>query len=180
MVTGIIYKIECNVTGEVYYGSTQQSLNLRMSGHKSGCKAWKLENAGHSTSYDIIDRGNYSYSLIEKVDCEDIKQLHTRERYYIENNDCVNHVIPTRTIKEYRDDIREAQTERCRIYKQTHQEEMKKYREQHKEQRKAYSEANADKIKGQTKLYRELHKEHLNELRRQRRAKQRELGLPVY
>ena len=180
MVTGIIYKITCCITGEVYYGSTQQSLNKRMTGHKSGCKAWKREKTGHSTSYDIIDRGNYSYSLIETVECEDRNQLHTRERFYIENNECVNRVIPTRTIKEYRDDIREAQTERCRIYKQTHQEEMRKYREQHKEQIKKYLEANKDKIKVQTKLYNQANKEHLNELRIQRRAKQRELGLPVY
>ena len=180
MVTGIIYKIECNETGEVYYGSTQQSLNVRINGHKSGCKAWKLEQAGHSKSYDIIDRGNYSYSLVEKVECENKRQLEARERYHIENNDCVNHVIPTRTIEEYNNDNREANKERCRIYKQTHQEEMKKYRDTHKEEIKEYLEETKDKRKEQTKLYRQLNKEHLNEMRRQRRAKQRELGLPVY
>jgi hypothetical protein len=177
---GIIYKIVCNETGECYYGSTQQSLNERMTCHKSGCKAWKLGNTGHSTSYDIIDRGNYSYVLIETVECENKHQLHERERCYIENNECINHVIPTRTIEEYNNDNREAQKERCRMYKQTHQEEMKKYREQRKDKTNEWREANKDKIKEQTKLYRELHKEHLNELRRQRRAKQRELGLPVY
>ncbi len=177
---GIIYKIVCNETGEVYYGSTTQSLNIRMNGHKSGCKAWKLGNTGHSTSYDIIDRGNYSYTLIETVECENKHQLYERERFYIENNECVNHVIPTRTVKEYNNDNREAQKERCRIYKQTHQEEMKKYREQHKDKTNEWLEANKDKRKEQAKLYRQANKEHLNELRRQRRARQRELGLPVY
>jgi len=116
---GIIYKIVCNETGEVYYGSTTQSLNNRMICHKSGCKAWKLGNAGHSTSYNIIDRGNYAYVLIEAVECENKHQLHERERFYIQNNECINHVIPTRTDKEYYEANKENLKERCKIYKQT-------------------------------------------------------------
>jgi len=42
-------------------------------------------------------------TLVEKYRCETKDELHARERYYIENNKCVNKVIPTRTTKEYND-----------------------------------------------------------------------------
>jgi hypothetical protein len=110
------------------------------------------------TSFQIMERGNYSYSLIETVECETKRQLEARERFYIESNECVNKMIPCRT----------------------RQESKKAYRETHKEEMNEWREANKEKIKEQTKLYRQANKEHLNELRRQRRARQRELGLPVY
>ena len=68
MVTGIIYKITCNETNMVYYGSSKHSLKQRISGHKSGCKAWKEGKTKFTTSYSIIERGNYSYSLIETLE----------------------------------------------------------------------------------------------------------------
>ena len=154
MVTGIIYKIECNETGEVYYGSTTKTLNKRITEHKSSCKGWKLGKYNFITSFNIIDRGNYSYSLIETVECEDRKQLEARERYYIENNECVNRNVPTRTQKEYND-----------LKKDNKKEYDKKYR-QH----------NADKKKANDKAYSELHKEQKREYDRIRRAKQKELN----
>jgi hypothetical protein len=101
MVNGIIYKIVCNETNEVYYGSTQHSLNMRMRGHKSGYNSWKQGNNPFTTSFQIIERGNYSYSLIETVECEDRHQLEAVERKYIENNECINKCIPCRSQEEY-------------------------------------------------------------------------------
>jgi hypothetical protein len=142
---GIIYKIECNETGEVYYGSTTQSLNRRMIGHKSCCKQWKEGKCNFTTSFQIIDRGNYSYNLIEIVECEDKYQLETRERFYIENNECINKYIPCRTGKEYSEANKEVINEKA----------------------KEWYTANKDK----KKAYREANKDHNNELQRQRRAK---------
>ena len=98
---GIIYKIECCITGEVYYGSTTKTLNQRMIQHKSKWKAWTAGKTRYITSFNIIERGHYSYSLIENVECDDKHQLHTRERFYIENNECINKMIPNRSDKEY-------------------------------------------------------------------------------
>jgi hypothetical protein len=42
--------------------------------------------------------------LVEKFPCESKDELHARERYYIENNECVNKYIPNRTNAEYRQD----------------------------------------------------------------------------
>ena len=113
---GIIYKIECCITGEVYYGSTQQSLNLRMIGHKSDYKRWKQGTFPYMTSFQIIERCNYSYSLIETIDCEDKKQLEIRERFFIENNKCINKNIPGRTTKEYYESNKEARLDYQKQY----------------------------------------------------------------
>jgi hypothetical protein len=146
---GIIYKITCNETGEVYFGSTTLSLNSRISMHKTNCKRWKEGKYGFTTSFNIIDRGNYSYRLIETVECEDKKQLEARERYYIENNECINKFIPCRTQKEYDD----ANKDKKKEHREANKEHYNKYM---KEYMKAYYKAN---------------KEHYNELRRERRAK---------
>jgi hypothetical protein len=161
---GIIYKITCNETGDVYYGSTTQSLNKRLSLHKSGYKRWKEGKSKLVTSYNIIDRGNYSYSLIETVECEDKRQLEQRERYYIENNECINKVVVGRTSKEYHKEWYENNKE---TMKECNKEYYKTNKEAIIEQQKAYYEANKDK----RRKYVEANKEHYNELRRQRRAK---------
>ncbi len=172
---GIIYKITCNETGEVYYGSTQKSLNKRMSNHKTNCKRWKEGKCGLTTSYNIIDRGNYSYSLIETVECEDKRQLEARERFYIENNECINKVVIGRTQKEYREANKETILEYQKEYYEANKDKRKAYLEANKEAileyqkeyNKEYREANKDK----KKAYREANKDHINELQRQRYAK---------
>jgi ribosomal protein S27AE len=91
-VNGKIYKIVCNETNEVYYGSTILSLKDRIIKHKCSLKC---------ESRQIINRNNYYYELIEDYSCNNRKELETRERWYIENNKCINKIIPTRTLKEY-------------------------------------------------------------------------------
>lgn len=129
---GIIYKITCNETGEVYYGSTTNSLNNRISGHKSHLKRWKEGRYNFTTSFQIIDRGNYSYSLIETVECEDRGQLEARERFYIENNECINRNIVGRTMKEYCEANKERRNKYQKAYykanKEYYNEWMRKYR----------------------------------------------------
>jgi hypothetical protein len=128
---GIIYKLTCNETGEVYYGSTTLSLNKRMTDHKSKCKQWKEGKFHYVTSFQIIDRGNYSYSLIETVECEDRKQLEAKERFYIENNECINKIVVGRTLKE-------SQKEYYESNKEAILEQQKEYREANKDKKKAY------------------------------------------
>lgn len=93
-----IYKLECNITHEVYYGSTTESLSNRLLKHKSkrDCSA-----------IDIIDRGNFNMKVIEEYPCSTKRELETRERWWIENNVCINKNIPTRTKAEHRQDNRE-------------------------------------------------------------------------
>ena len=64
-----------------------------------------LENKfNYITSFKIFENGDYDIILVEKYPCKDRMELYQRERYYIENNECVNKIIPTRTEKEWRED----------------------------------------------------------------------------
>jgi hypothetical protein len=73
---GLIYKIVCNKTGKKYIGSTTQSLAKRKALHKMNCNS--------SSSKEIIDTGDWSIEVIEKITFDNKKDLLNRERHYIE------------------------------------------------------------------------------------------------
>jgi hypothetical protein len=50
----------------------------------------------------VLEGKNYVIILVELFPCDSKMKLHQRERYYIENNECVNKNIPTRTYTEWR------------------------------------------------------------------------------
>ena len=145
-----IYKIVCNLTAETYYGSTCQPLAKRVGQHRSDFNRWKNGKRAYTKSFDIIERGDYDYSLVEECSCDNKEQLHARERYYIENNECVNMCIPGRTPKEYREDNKEKIAEHKKEYYEDNKEKKKEYREQNKEHiteyMKEYYEDNKEKI----------------------------------
>ena len=132
---GKIYKIVCNETNEVYYGSTIESLTDRIRKH----------NDKSCRSRQIISRNNYYYKLIEDYSCNNKYELNTRERWYIENNNCINKQIPTRTKKEYRQDNKEKLSGKHRDWRELNKEYFKNYH----------------------KIYREKNKEVLNEKKKE-------------
>ena len=75
---GKIYRIICEETGRQYIGSTCSTLTKRLSNHKQskGCSC-----------KDFI---NPKIILIEDYPCERKDQLLMRERYWMENLECVN------------------------------------------------------------------------------------------
>ena len=91
-----IYKIQCNETGETYYGSTVQALSKRKSVHKDRAKHPSLG----LTSTPIINRGNWNMCLVESYPCKSKEELFARERHYIETCPCVNKIINNRDIAE--------------------------------------------------------------------------------
>jgi len=140
---GKIYKIECNITNDVYYGSTLNPLYKRISQHKSRRSC---------TAIEIIDRGNYNCKIIEEYPCNSRIELETRERWWIENNVCINKKIPTRTQQEYRNDNIEHIKE---IDKQYH-ENNKEYRN---EKSREYYENNKEQLAQKKKEYNQENKE---------------------
>jgi hypothetical protein len=98
---GKIYKIIDNTNNNVYIGSTVQSLATRISQHRYDYFAFLETGTKMMTSFQILKNGNYDIVLIEKFPCENKEELHARERFHIENHNCVNKVIPTRTKREY-------------------------------------------------------------------------------
>ena len=104
---GKIYKIVDNTNGNVYIGSTCQTLKNRLSHHKSNYKAYLKGLYSNITSFDIIKNDNYKIELLENCNTKTKQELFEREKYYIQNNSCVNKIIPSgtqkKTQKEYRD-----------------------------------------------------------------------------
>ena len=136
-----IYKIVCDETNLTYYGSTVQPLYKRLYGHKTPNNTCKTK--------DMINPKIY---LVEDFVCERKEQLHQRERYYIENNECINTCFPLRTMKEYRE---------------YHKEKIKKYYQDNKEKIKKYSQDNKEKISEYKKKYRQDNKEIICEKNKQ-------------
>jgi len=135
---GKIYKIVCNITGLIYIGSTcEPTLARRLSKHKSNYSDY-LKNKGHFiTSFKILENNNFEIILIENVVCENKDELHKRERYNIENNECVNITIPGRTNEEYYNDNKQVLNIKCQIYKEKNKDNLK-------EKCKSYREKNRD------------------------------------
>jgi len=151
---GKIYKIVCNTTGLIYYGSTiEPTLARRLATHKGIYNSWKKgARKNIITSFKILENNNYEIVLVELYPCNSKDELHKRERFYIENNECVNKNIPKRTACEYKENN-----------KQKIKEYFKKYIEEHKEEIKEYS-----------KKYREEHRQELNARKRESRKAKKE------
>ena len=129
---GKIYKIVSNHTDKKYIGSTTQSLSVRLASHKRDFKQDR-----NCSSRKLFELGNVEIILIEKCPCEDRMELHKRERFHIENNDCVNKHIPSRTSKEYYQQNKEIIKKRNNNYYHNNHEicsdRGKNYRENNKE-----------------------------------------------
>tara|TARA_R100001015_G_C4631858_1_gene194743 strand:+ start:1757 stop:2500 length:744 start_codon:yes stop_codon:yes gene_type:complete len=85
-----IYKLTDNTNNQVYIGSTIQTLQQRLQGHKSGAKTSK-EGCG-CASKSIIDNGDYKIELLEEFSCENKRELLIKEQEYIDKYDCINKV----------------------------------------------------------------------------------------
>jgi len=115
--TGKIYKLVCSETNKVYIGSTIGTLEHRLAKHKAptnGCK-----------SNDFI---NPTIHLIEDYSCNNKKELEIRERYYMENNICVNRNIPGRTKQEHSKQYRLDNKEKIKQYKLNNAEKLNEKR----------------------------------------------------
>jgi hypothetical protein len=100
---GKIYRVVCNITGLTYYGSTcEPTVARRLAKHVGDFKSFKEgKTNNYLTSFEVLKGGNYAIFLVELAPCNTKMELRQRERYYIENNECVNKNIPTRTKVEW-------------------------------------------------------------------------------
>ena len=175
---GKIYKIVGS--GLTYYGSTIDKLCNRKSNHKNQIKN---QNQTLCSSKDIIDKGNWEMILVELFPCENKEQLFWRERWWIENNICINKQRPITTEEEKKKDIKDYHLEHKEYLKEyfkdyyiAHKEELnvksKDYRLANKDiisvQRKEYRLENKDIISVQKKEYRLANKDKISKQRRER------------
>lgn len=140
-----IYKIIDNTNGNIYIGSTTNTLSRRLSEHKSHYKQYLEGKRRNCKSYDILANGDYDIILLEK--CENITskdELHARERHYIDTLECVNKNIPGRTKKEYYQNNKEEIKEKVKEYYEDNREKIKQYQ---KEYIKEWYEMNKEQLK---------------------------------
>jgi hypothetical protein len=135
-----IYRIVSNVSDDVYYGSTTEpTIARRLAKHVGNYKCYLNGKSNFTTSFKILETNDYDIILVENVNCETKEQLHQRERFYIENNNCVNKFIPNRTDKQYRFDNKDSI----------------------KETKKQYYNENLDSIKNKIEQYQQDNKEKI-------------------
>ena len=134
-----IYKIIDNTNGKIYIGSTCKTLKHRLSGHERDYKRFLKGIYNNVSSFDIIKNDDYKIELIENCDIKTKQQLLSRERYFIDNNNCLNKVIPGRSHKEY-----------CKLYRETNKDKIQEYRDTNKDKTnkkyKVYYQDNKDKL----------------------------------
>ena len=102
---GKIYKLCSSNTPLVYIGSTCSELKKRKCNHKGVYEAQKRGTLKRGncvpTSTQIFEAGgDITIVLVELFPCASKMELEQRERYWIENTDCVNRCIPGRTVDE--------------------------------------------------------------------------------
>ena len=166
-----IYKIVDNSNENIYIGSTCRTLNVRLSDHKSDYKRFLRGLACNTRSFEIIKNDNYEIKLLETCEVKTKQELFARERFYIENNNCLNKCIPGRTFKEYyynnKEKIKENKKEYYHKNKEKIKENKKEYydnnKEKIKENKKEYYDKNKEKIKESQKEYYDDNKENRKE-----------------
>jgi hypothetical protein len=154
---GKIYKIVCRKTGEVYVGGTaQEYLSQRLAQHVREFNDFKNgQRQNTTTSFSIIERGDYYIELVESCPCNSRDELRQRERYWYDTLKCVNKSKPY-VLPEKCDDHN-------RQYYQLCKEEIL-------EKRHAYYYDNIESMRERGKQYRSDHNESLNQTRRERYA----------
>ena len=89
---GMIYRIVCNITGDVYIGSSVQTCAQRLSKHVDHHKRWKKDNTKYTSSYIILARNDYKIILVESYPCKNNDELRAREQFWINQTECVNKI----------------------------------------------------------------------------------------
>lgn len=104
---GKIYAIRSHVSREVYIGSTIQSLNIRISEHRSRFKSYLNGEHNYISSFELIKYEDHYIELIESYEYSNRRELHKREgEIMISSENCVNKNIAGRDSKQwYRDNI---------------------------------------------------------------------------
>jgi hypothetical protein len=172
--SGKIY--ELNGSGLRYVGSTIKDLKERFGDHRTHYKRWKEDRTKYISSFQLFELGYVEIRLLEEYPCDNKKELHARERYWIEQGKCVNMVIPGRTKKEWyeanietisqrekkwREANKELITQRNKEYHQTHQEALL-------QRKKKYYQTHQEALLKQQEEYREAHRDQINQKRRLR------------
>ena len=136
-----IYKLVDNTNGNIYIGSTTQSLSRRLAGHTANYRQFLDNKQGKTTSFDILKNGDYVIILLEEVNCQSKEQLLAIERRHIESTCCVNKQHPTRSKAEYYQDNKEIIKVKTKEYAEEHKDKISEYQVLYRQTNKAKNRA---------------------------------------
>jgi len=160
----ITYCLVCNITGEKYYGSSINTLEVRMNTH--------ISKSNNCVSKQIIQRGDYDIYQLGEYKTE--LEARLNEDWYIRNKECINQnrvCITDEERKQYQKQYREKNREEISEYSKQYRE---KNREEISEYGKQYYEKNIEKYREKNKQYREKNREEISENGKQYYEKNRE------
>ena len=153
---GKVYKIvSTHVPGVCCVGSTtQKHLSSRLAGHRSKHRKHLIGENAYITSFGIVKHSNAKIILLEECPCESKDQLLAVERKYIEALECLNKVVPLRSIKEYYQANKQAYIDKAKLWK----------------------EKNLEKVKQSHKTYREKNRTTINQKKREKRMEAKKIS----
>lgn len=173
-----IYGVKCNITGEVYIGSTELTLKRRLQKHESALRSYEKGTRKTKCSIDkILNRGDYYIYLIEEFECNTKEEKYAKETHYQTTMECIN-VYKAQAIQDDKTNYQKYK-EQYKEYYENNKEKLlayaqnynKAYYEKHKDRiltkmksssskaayRKEYYEKNKQKILEQQKVYKKVY-----------------------
>ena len=157
-------KVDNAEEGDVYYGSTTETISRRMTKHRSN-------NISSKILFDKYGVENCVIELVETYPCQSKEELNKKEGEYIRSNKCINKRIAGRKKKEYRIENHAKIMEYQKEYRVHNRDKLSEYHKEHYienrdkllEQMKEYHIENRDKILEYQKEYRVHNRDKLLE-----------------
>lgn len=130
---GKIYKLVSKNTDKIYIGATCKTLEDRLKKHESHFLDYYIGKHTFVSSFKILELGDYDIELMQLFPCENRKQLHERESYYIRKHidEIVNKNISNRNRKQYYLDNIEKEKENHKIWYEKNKDKVKEYKKQY-------------------------------------------------
>jgi hypothetical protein len=172
---GRIYKIWSPITDKVYIGATTQSLQQRLSDHKSDYKKFKEGKRRKVASFDLFDEfgvENFQIELLQEEWIEKLNSCNLRKAIPFDRKEY--HEMNREHEKEYKIGYHERNKEKRNLQSQTYHQRNKdriserkrlyyqQTKDVTKEEKNArnrdYYNQNREKILSQKKLYQQEHK----------------------
>jgi len=160
---GLVYEIFCNQTGMRYIGSTIASLEERILQHIYHNKRYKLGKTASCSSFQILDGGDYTVSILENVEYENVIELRVREQFFLETLNNINVIRAYCSKETHRADNIEYYKTNAVIIKEYHKGYRQANADKLSEQKKVYNQANAVKISDKNKVYYKANAVRINE-----------------
>jgi len=97
---GRVYRISSPDTDQIYVGSTCKELKRRLLRHKLDMRRWQRGTHHYVSSYEILKYDNAEIDIVEEDEFLDKHHMLEREKYWIQKLNCVNKLIPCKTIED--------------------------------------------------------------------------------